>query len=311
MLTSPSKIHRTRDANSCADFLRSVAEARVRVRAALHQSGTCTPVVADVASHKAVADVVKRTPFTLHGVAFSGADSAGAPKIRHVWRAWPGASPILGSEKLDRNGLRRRIEESTRDGLSHLWRIDTPLSIAREHLAAQGVAEEWNAIAAWMASFPSARDWRRAMRTTDRKELRRACDRARSTPLAPTNLRLFKQTWALIAEVAHPLASKGVRIEPCTGDNNARVAICESNTASTLDTAEIPSTGYRGAGNAAVSRRESILTWLRTRGVGIGAELAQLAVDDTEGDILDALILMSDPVCTVTPDVAAFESWIY
>ena len=256
-------------------------------------------------------DVVNSNSITLHGIAFTGDDTGGGANIRHAWRAWPGATVVLGIERLDRAGLRRRIEASIQEGRAHLWRMDSPLSIAREHLASQGVSEDWDAMATWMASFPSARDWRRAMRTTDRKELRRVCDRAHTTPLAPTNLRLFKQTWALIAEVAHPLRTQRVRVEPCAGALTSRVVICEANAASILDAAGVPSAGYKGDGNAPRSRRESILTWLRTRNIGISADIALKAAEDTQGDILDALLMTTDPQQTVAPVEASVESWIY
>ncbi len=254
--------------------------------------------------------MVDRNELTLHGISLTSADS-GTPHIHHAWRTWPGATVIAGVERLDRAGLCRRIQNSRADGGTHLWRINSPLSIAHEHLVSRNGPLDWDSMAEWMASFSTARDWRRAMRVSDRKELRRDCDRVHAAPLAPTNLRLFKQTWMVITQVARPLRLEGIRIEPCAGSIDSRVTICESNATSVLVRGGVPASGYKGEGTAPQSRRESIITWLRTRNIGIGPDLAQRAVEETHGGTLDALLMTTDPQHTVAPAGAVLESWIY
>ncbi len=152
------------------------------------------------------------------------------------------------------------------------------------------------------------------MRATDRKELRRDCDCAHSAPLAPTNLRLFKQTWALITQIAYPLSAHGIGIgmgiEPCTPSHQTRVILCEANATSVLERAGVPASGFRGEGNAPMSRRESIVSFIRTRGIGLSPEVATRAAQDTSGDIVHALLMTTDPQQSVVPAAARLEGWM-
>jgi len=151
----------------------------------------------------------------LHGVDFSGADSGGLAKIRVVSRDLGALrAPVRLDGRFDRKALVRRILGMRQDGRQHLVRIDAPSGLPLDTLRTLEIEPTWNAMAAWLAAFASPRLWRSQVRAADRREPKRACDAAFRTPMAPMNLRVFKQTFTLIVEVLCPLAEAGVRVEP-------------------------------------------------------------------------------------------------
>ncbi|MBL9150391.1 MAG: hypothetical protein JNM94_17025 [Phycisphaerae bacterium] len=249
----------------------------------------------------------------LHGVDFSGADGGGAAKIRIVERDFAKPrGPIVSRGRADRRGLLRQIRERATDGRRHVWRIDAPFSLPIETLDEFHVPHDWMAMARWMRDFGSPRGWRHDIRSVSRREPKRECDRAERTPMAPMNLRVFKQTWTLIAEVLLPLAEEGVRIEPVMpGDPTAATTICEGCPASTLHRFGWPTRAYKGGGDPPALVRESIVASLRRDGMTIPDALAAEAIADTEGDLLDAMILVTPPVQTVVPREATIEAWVY
>jgi len=264
----------------------------------------------------------------LHGVDFSGADGGGAAKIRIAERELAPRSPVHVRGRLDRNGLRRAITESQSDGREHLWRIDAPFGLPLECFAAglpEGflrdgsgdAAVTWRSIAEWMASFTTARDWRGAMREMSRREPKRACDREFRTPLAPMNLRVFKQTYTAITEILLPLADAGIAIEPvCMPANGyARVRVAEGCPASILHRRGWPTKGYKGGGEPPRVLREELIRLLRKDGLEIPSQNAVEAIHDEEGDLLDAMILVTEPLGVAIPAelaaTAAVEAWVY
>ena len=259
----------------------------------------------------------------LHGVDFSGADGGGAAKIRIAERELAPRSPVHVRGRLDRNGLRRAIVESQSDGREHLWRIDAPFGLPLECFAAelpQGFAEgevTWRSVAEWMAGFDSARSWRGAMREMSRREPKRACDREFKTPLAPMNLRVFKQTFTVITEILLPLAEQGIAIDPvCMPANGyARVRVAEGCPASILHRRGWPTKGYKGGGEPPRVLREELIRLLRKDGLEIDSQHAVEAIHDEEGDLLDAMILVTEPLGVAIPAelaaTAAVEAWVY
>jgi hypothetical protein len=250
----------------------------------------------------------------LHGVDFSGADSGGASKIRIVERNLRdrgGAVRVAG--RVDRGSLLRVIRESAADGGQHAWRIDAPFGLPLETIAAAGIASDWRAVAEWMKSFGSPRGWRQSLRETTRKEPRRACDHEARTPMAPMNLRIFKQTWTLIAEVLLPLADDGIRIEPVanTSDPDAKVVVAEGCPSSVLQRYGWPHRGYKGGGDPPREVRAGLVGRLSSVGVLIPDRVAEQAIEDEEGDLLDALLLTTPPYQTVPTATASIEAWVY
>jgi hypothetical protein len=275
----------------------------------------------------------------LHGVDFSGADSGGSHKIRVATRALRAAPPSSGAsaravarahdggargggtrqdsaetavERMDRRGLLERIRASAHDGASHFWRIDAPVGMPAATIEAHEVEGDWLAVAQWMESFGGPRPWRAALRSVERMEPRRATDHDARTPMAPMNLRVFKQTWTLVCEVLLPLAREGqVSIEPMRPVPGARVAVGEGCPASVLQRRGWPSRAYKGEGEPPQRVREEILRRLRGVGVRTSAVVQRAAAEDVEGDIVDALILTTDPCACAVPREATVEGWVW
>ena len=248
----------------------------------------------------------------LHGVDFSGADAGGAAKIRMVSRdlAQPRAAVRLDG-RFDRTSLVRRILSLRDDGREHLVRIDAPSGLPLDTLRALEVEPTWPAMAAWLAGFGSPRLWRSAIRQNDRREPKRACDGAFRTPMAPMNLRVFKQTYTLIVEVLRPLAEAGVRVEPVHAAAST-VTVCEGCPASVLRLKGWPDHGYKGDGAPPRAVRADILRRLQQRErLVLAAEMVAAAEADAEGDLLDAILLVTDPLQWVPPSEARVEGWVY
>ena len=264
----------------------------------------------------------------LHGVDFSGADSGGSHKIRVATRTAGGAhqrpsgraregaartdAAETAVERMDRRGLLEQIRTSATDGLPHFWRIDAPVGLPAATLESHGIGGDWLAVAQWMESFGGARPWRAALRSIERTEPRRVADHEARTPMAPMNLRVFKQTWTLVCEVLLPLAREGqVSIEPMRPVPGARVSVGEGCPASVLQRRGWPSRAYKGAGEPPQRVREEILRRLRGVGVRTSAAVQRQAAEDTEGDIVDALILTTDPCACAVPREALIEGWVW
>lgn len=127
--------------------------------------------------------------------------------------------------------VRGAVLESVKTGEAHVWWVNAPLGLAGQTFGACGVEEEWLAGAEWMASFGSAREWRRAVRRMTRKEPRRRSEVCGKGGLAPMNLRMFKRTWGAVVELCLPLVreeSGGVSIAPVWGEHGARVVVAEA-----------------------------------------------------------------------------------
>lgn len=256
----------------------------------------------------------------LHGVDFGGCDSAGSAKIRIAERVLAPKSAVTVRNRIDRHALRRAILETMNDGGEHLWRINAPFGLPIECFAEarpEGLAAgelTWQSIAQWMSGFASAREWRAAMREFTRREPKRACDRALHAPLAPMNLRMFKQTFVVITEILVPLVNEGVPIMPVSmphGRTASATRVCESCPASVLASYRWPAKGYKGVGEPPRKLREDIIRLLRKEGIDIPSAFAVEAIHDVEGGLLDALIMLTPPISSELSHEAAVEGWIY
>jgi hypothetical protein len=253
-----------------------------------------------------------RDGILLHGVDFSGAESGGSAKIRVVTRDLGApAAPVRSEGRFDRRSLARAILASREDGRAHCWRIDAPQGLPLATVQELELPAQWRAVAESMLAQGSPRHWRHSVRERTRREPRRRCDLELHTPMAPMNLRVFKQTWSFVCELLLPLAEAGVRVEPVAGPADARVVVCEGCPASVLRALGWPHRGYKGAGAPPAAVRAELLRRLRALGVAVPEALAQEAVRDEEGDLLDALLLTTVPFQTVVPQEAMVEGWVY
>ncbi len=245
----------------------------------------------------------------LHGVDLGGIGSGGQHTIRIATRH--GRSSPVQLERTDLHGLLARIRAGVADGRPHLWRVGAASGLARPLIAEAGVSG-WRGCAEWMAGFVGARDWRSGLRTLTREEPRRRCDHDLHTAAPPTNLRVFKQTWAFVAEVLLPLANEGVRVEPMAcGAPSASTTICEASVAADLHRRYWPHKGYTGTGDRPRDLREDLLARAVRAGLVVPERIGEQAIADESGELLDALMLALDPVSTVVPAEARDEGWAY
>ncbi|MEE2682264.1 MAG: DUF429 domain-containing protein [Planctomycetota bacterium] len=244
----------------------------------------------------------------IHGVDYSGAKSGGGSKIVIATRDAQGS--IALRRGVDRPELLRTIRTLNDDGDRHLWRIDAPISLPESVLEAHGVPCDWRSMAHWMRSFDSARDWRRALRAVDRKERKRTCDRAAKAPLAPMNLRVFKQTWTAVCELLLPLAEEGFHIAPVHPTDTPSI-LTEACPASVLDRIGESSRGYKGRDAAQRARRRELCGVLAEHGLDLSDQVIGHAERDGQGDVVDALLLLLPPVQEVVPREASLEGWIW
>ncbi len=119
-----------------------------------------------------------------------------------------------------------------------------------------------------------------AFRDAAGPEQRRATDTLRGAPFAPTNLRMFRQTfWGLraLASVRDPIApwSDGRRRIHEVLPRLRVTALCGT-------------CRYKDSGSRA--ERERLISALRFQGLRIGAAQEAAALDDPEGDAVDAVL---------------------
>jgi len=247
----------------------------------------------------------------VHGVDFSGGER---PEGK-IWVATrdpaDGSGSITLRRGFDHHALAELIAEGLHDRRRHLWRIDAPFGLPIEMIDAHGLDRDWPTVARWMSSFDSPREWRSACRKISRREPRRLTDRVAHTPMAPSNLRIFKQTWSVIVRVLLPLLDRGVRIEPVAGPIGSRVVVAEGCPASILRGRGWPTRGYKGKGEPPRLVREELLARLAKSGIGIAEPLVAMARDDTEADGIDALLLLLEPAVTVAPAESMIEAWVW
>lgn len=124
------------------------------------------------------------------------------------------------------------------------------------------------------------------------------------------NLRVFKQSWALLCEVLLPLHEAGISIVP-VAPTASRVTACEGCPASILYSRGWPAHGYKGQGEPPRRVRAEIVARVVDFGVPVPAPVIEQAIADEHGDLVDALVLLLPQVSSAVPAEALVEGWIY
>jgi hypothetical protein len=124
------------------------------------------------------------------------------------------------------------------------------------------------------------------------------------------NLRVFKQTWTVVAEILGPLSREGIRIEPLAGPPS-RVVVAEGCPASVLARIGGPLRGYKGTGTPPRQKRAEIIELLSRNGVYVTSQIARECIEDENGDVLDSVILCSRFWQGPVPEIAHHEGWVY
>jgi len=253
----------------------------------------------------------------LYTVDFSGA----ARYAAKLWVAcWQPGQPVAlrrgtDAPPLDYAGLVDDIGASV-----GVWLLDFPFGLAAELVAAQGLpTDDWPAfVAAFVARYPSAAAFYLATHPLprDNREARRWCDRAARTPMAPHNRRLYRQTYHGLRDVLWPLLTRHasrVAVLPWDAPVAAErpVWVAEGCPASVLKRVGLAAQGYKGASAAARAARERLLGLLRAVGLPLPRAVCARAADDTEGDALDALLLLVAAARCAAPTRAARDDPAY
>jgi hypothetical protein len=253
----------------------------------------------------------ERGGLVLHGIDFSGGDR---PEGK-VWVATRDGRSIELRRGFDHRSIVELILASAADGRGHFWRIDAPFGLPLETLDGFGIGRTWSAMADWLGSFSSAREWRSACRERSRREPRRGTDLSARTPMSPLNLRVFKQSWSVITRVLKPLADAGIRIAPIVGPADGRVVVAEGCPASALHRRGWPARGYKGGGDGSddppLRRRRELVERMRGEGLALPTPMIDRVIADRDGDGLDALLLLLDPTQDIPPQEAECEAWVY
>lgn len=242
----------------------------------------------------------------LHGVDFSGAAEtrAGNPK---VWVAsWDLTHPDGGVQLLcgrDR-GLRRRDLAELVRSRGGIWVMDFPFGVARDTARALGLADnDWDAWLRWASEDRGTSDAPTELRDVARARTAsagvasstcREVDAAHGTTWFPLFEQLYRQTLLGAREVLTPLAKdSSVVVVPFHAPRPGTTLVSEGFPGWTLRRRlRHPGTGYKGKTVEHRRARDDILRALVAVGLPVGEADRARAVEDTEGDAVDALTLL-------------------
>lgn len=175
--------------------------------------------------------------------------------------------------------------------------IDAPFGLARASVA----SPDWPSLLREVASTADADAFRRDFGAPER---RRATDIEAKTPFAPTNLRLYRQTYFAMAHLAAPLvASDGARFPPMQKVDAAKPIVIETCPASRLKRLGLYGAPYKGAGDERRRMRAAMLAAFQSQGVRLAACVIDRALEDAEGDALDAVVC-----CVIAADAGRAEA---
>lgn len=216
----------------------------------------------------------------------SGTEADGDLVIDRLERA--DALPGGGKDRANALSALRLAIESAQD---QIVGCDFPFSLPKDLLGDLNW-REW--LTGTMASYQDADAFRDACRdAADGREWRRATDLEAGTPFSPYNLRLFRQTYWGLTGVLLPLVNgdKAV-VLPLMQDKNDRPALIETCPASVLKRwfGAKGNARYKQSDINAQARRSDILSRLSAEGVVIPGDLAQIAVETSNGDPLDSIL---------------------
>lgn len=230
------------------------------------------------------------------GVDFSGARNAG----NGIWVAE--GSDVEGRLVIDRLRRARDLSGGAVDRPSALCALrahlavqdsalvglDFPFSLPSELID----APDWPAFAkGFAARYTDPEAFREdCRRRTGGREIKRRTDRETKTPFCAYNLRLYRQTYWGVASILAPLAEDPrITIATILDRPNANRTLAETCPASSLKRLGLYRP-YKGRSEALRDWRRAILMRLREEGVDCGDVLGEIAIADTGGDALDAII---------------------
>ncbi len=165
--------------------------------------------------------------------------------------------------------------------------VDAPFSVP----AALSGGRCWtDYVAAFERAFPTPHAFRTHCQAHTDGEVKRATDKDARTPFAVYNLRLFRQTYHAICDVAGPLIAHDVaRFPPMQNSAAGLPTVLETCPASLLQALRWR-TVYKGRSEAASAGRRNLIRRMRMQGVSAAESIWAKAQDNAGGDALDALL---------------------
>ena len=238
-------------------------------------------------------ELTETTRQTFIGIDFSGATDAG----RKIWLAvgheWQGSLHIdwcfraadLPDGGEDRDTALRAVCSFLLGQRAAIAGCDFPFALHRSQMN----SVDWQS---WLvqnvAPQKSADNWREALR--GERELRRATDNEMKTPMAPLNLRVYRQTFHGLRGLLHPLVQQGACVLPMMTAQPESLWLVETCPASALKKAELYAP-YKGAAMELNLMRERIVqTWQARYSLQMSPALEEKLIEDTGGDALDSVL---------------------
>lgn len=235
----------------------------------------------------------------VYGIDFSGAKDAG----NHIWVA--AGQKSLGrlvidylrpGRELPESGIRR---EKCHQALVFLAAgagnavlgFDFPFSVPR-CLFNGSSWEDW--VREFPQRFEDPESFKHACwLAAGERELKRVTDTVTKAPFSAYNLRIYYQTYYGVRDVLNPLvAGRLARVLPMQQPERNVASVVEICPASTLKRAQLGTLSYKGKSDQHLEARQQIVAWLEgKRGVIFASPgLRNMALDDPDGDALDAVI---------------------
>lgn len=165
--------------------------------------------------------------------------------------------------------------------------LDFPFALQKEAL-------EGDSYATWLEKFTARYPDSAALKASG-FEARRGCELVAKVPFSPLNLRLYRQTFHGIADVLAPLRAQGARVLPFDTPDAGQIWLLEICPASLLKRERLY-LSYKGKSASQRENRRNIVGEMAARApFSLPIEMENRAVEDTEGDALDAILAA---VCT-------------
>jgi len=256
----------------------------------------------------------------LHGVDFSGGVERAGQGNSKIWIAtWNLVSRCVTLESGADGGFRRADLPAKVIANKGWWVFDFPFGIARATAESLQIGD-WHAWLNWCYGEDRPQGYATLRRDAARIaveqagvqwSIRRVVDEDRGTTWFPLFEQLYRQTIYGATDVLHPLVtehSSEVEVLPFGQPSESKSVVVEGFPGVTIrDRLGLPATGYKGHGNDRRNRRQQILTALVCDWeVPITQQDVDRAVADTEGDAVDALVLLV--ACRVSHALAR-ASW--
>jgi hypothetical protein len=240
----------------------------------------------------------------IYGVDFSGGQESVGCGNRKIWVAsWDAERGEISLRRgTDEPPLRRADLPALVHGRPGWWVFDFPFGVAQETAAALGIdGNDWKGWLDWCIAGGDATARRDAARAAVeqhdgcRWSARRAVDEEHATTWFPLFEKLYRQTIYGAQDVLKGLvAAPDVALLPWQDPDGARVVVVEGFPGVTIRThLKLKGIGYKGRQAHHRAEREKIVKGLASvLPVSLPEAVARIAVDDHEGDGLDALVLL-------------------